>query len=156
MADWTEVNGDQLNEIRSRVLHAVDGQGGTWTDDDTHFRLGRRYGTRHHLNGCTVNIVEGSLRAWQTNDWLNPQKKITCEAIMTATYIRIEFGSGPDRKSEDALRQPLKIEVVMSGAGTNVTYSNNGPGSGSGDGIGRTMNHLSPWLESHIKQALAS
>jgi len=156
MSQWTEVSGDQLNEIRNRILHAIDGQGGSWTDDDTKFRFGKRYGTRHHLNGCTINIVEGSLRAWHTTDWLNPQRKISCEAVVAATYVRIEFGTGPDRESSENLRQPLLLDVVLSSAGTKVTFSNNGAGTGSGDGMGRVMNHLSQWLQSQIGQVLAS
>jgi hypothetical protein len=155
VVDWKDVTPAELDDVRKRLLHAVDGQGGSWTDDDTKFRLGRRFGTRHHLNGCTINFIDGSLRAVRSSDWLNPQTKITCEGVMTATYVRIEFNAGPDKKSEEPLRQPLVVEIHISAvAGTTVTCTNNGDGTGSADGIGRVMNHLRPAVEALIRSAL--
>lgn len=155
-AEWTDVTGkEEITQITVLVESAIHGKEFSRTDDDTKMRIGRRYGTRHHMNSCTISATLSKAKIQKRGSFPRTEYRVECPCLVSGSYIRIEFGSGPDKKNDDALRQEGDLEIVLAPSGSSVKVLRQTDGHGSGDGRGRMMNSvpsiLTSWITDELK-----
>lgn len=157
MAAWKDVtDAEQVKEIAELLESALDGKQFSGCDDDTVLRAGIRYGTRHHMNDCTINPTLSKIKVQKRGSSLRTEYRIECPCIITAAYIRIEFGTWGSRKRDDTLKQNSDLEVVISAGGSSVKVLRTKTGSGSADGRKRMMRRAPGKLTLWINTALAN
>lgn len=157
MADnWKNItDADEIDYVTEIVESALDGKQFSATDDDTSKRLGRRYGTRHHMNDCTLNPKLSNATFQKRGKFAKISYRIETLCTITAAYIRIEYKTTGSEKKDDTLRQECTLEVIMASSGSSVKVLRLGDAAGSGDGRNRMMNYvplnLTTWLNNELK-----
>lgn len=149
---------DEIQEIKDLVNKSLDGEQFSATDDDTKKNpLGLRFGTRHHMNDCTMNPKLDNATFQKRGSIVKTQYRIETPCTITASYIRIEFkGAAGQAKLDDTLRQECDLEIIYSSGGSSVKVLRLNNGSGSPDGRNRMMRHapanLTQWINDALKE----
>lgn len=154
--NWTNVtDANEVSGLSETIESALDAKQFSATDDDTSKRLGKRYGTRHHMNDCTINPKLSNAIFQKKGGFPKTEYRVEMPCTITAAYIRIEFKTAGNEKKDDTLRQQCNIEVVIAPSGSSVKVLRLGDGAGSGDGRNRMMKyvpgHLTTWINNELK-----
>lgn len=154
--DWKPVADQaEAQKIQKFIETALDAQSFSATDDDTKVKLGDRVGVRHHMNSCTLNVKTSGIKVEKRGGVLSSEYRITFPCVLSATYVRIDFGGiGGGKKKESSIREEFEAQAIVSPAKTEVNVVRRTGGSGSGDGRGRMMKHAPGQMTKWLRNAL--
>ena len=150
--DWKPVTDKaEAARIRKVVEKALEANEFSFTDDDTKVRFGDRVGVRHHLNSCSLNVQSDGMKVETRPGPVFPEYRVVFKAVLTATYVRIDYGgAGGGKKEESSIRDEFEGRAIIAASKSEVKVVDRKGGRGKGDGRDRMMrkapSHMTGWL----------